>query len=586
MRKQNAEFKTAFTSEAEYDLKNTDYFGFVELDDFACYVMADGIDDQTDAVSAKLAVSAVISAFSEAPSMSRRTVTSCLKAANRALIEAKSRRKLKASILIVLTDYRKLRYGQAGNVRLRIYRNGFLTYQSTDQSLTADLAKQERVEQDTVALHEERNNLYAYLGQEKEFHPYISKKSKLTDADAIALYTRGIWEHIDEGELKDTFADATDDPEKTVGEIEELLLSRQPEHLSKYTFAAIFVNKIFTDPNRKRRIKRIIMTAIPILMLAVTATIFLAVRHNKKMEQIRRMEQGYADTIEYIQADNYIRAKECCEKAGKEAQQLKDEKMQQELDRYLKLIEAVTEADDMLDNKEYAGAQRGFKNAESRSRYVDHIGLDYIRERQALTANYLSVYDFISLGDSLALNLQYDRAEGMYLEAKLLAGKIYFDEGRNAAIDALDRLYADQKAEKAAADEEMQRQITQEASAANHVALGDEAFAQGDYESAKVYYATAAEKYGELENKVQREAVEEKRKAAESKLAGKAEKEKEAEGYMAQEKEASAAGDFTAAKRYCLLAKDIYASLKEDEKVAEVERRLEALDIKQSGSQG
>lgn len=237
----------------------------------------------------------------------------------------------------------------------RIYRNGFLTYQSTDQSLTADLAKQERVEQDTVALHEERNNLYAYLGQEKEFHPYISKKSKLTDADAIALYTRGIWEHIDEGELKDTFADATDDPEKTVGEIEELLLSRQPEHLSKYTFAAIFVNKIFTDPNRKRRIKRIIMTAIPILMLAVTATIFLAVRHNKKMEQIRRMEQGYADTIEYIQADNYIRAKECCEKAGKEAQQLKDEKMQQELDRYLKLIEAVTEADDMLDNKEYAG---------------------------------------------------------------------------------------------------------------------------------------------------------------------------------------------------------------------------------------
>ena len=365
MRKQNAEFKTAFTSEAEYDLKNTDYFGFVELDDFACYVMADGIDDQTDAVSAKLAVSAVISAFSEAPSMSRRTVISCLKAANRALIEAKSRRKLKASILIVLTDYRKLRYGQAGNVRLRIYRNGFLTYQSTDQSLTADLAKQERVEQDTVALHEERNNLYAYLGQEKEFHPYISKKSKLTDADAIALYTRGIWEHIDEGELKDTFADATDDPEKTVGEIEELLLSRQPEYLSKYTFAAIFVNKIFTDPNRKRRIKRIIMTAIPILMLAVTATIFLAVRHNKKMEQIRRMEQGYADTIEYIQADNYIRAKECCEKAGKEAQQLKDEKMQQELDRYLKLIEAVTEADDMLDNKEYAGAQRGFKNAES-----------------------------------------------------------------------------------------------------------------------------------------------------------------------------------------------------------------------------
>ena len=72
MRKQNSEFKTAFTSEAECDLKNTDYFGFVELDEFACYVIADGIDDQTDAISARLAVSAAVSAFSEAPSMSKR----------------------------------------------------------------------------------------------------------------------------------------------------------------------------------------------------------------------------------------------------------------------------------------------------------------------------------------------------------------------------------------------------------------------------------------------------------------------------------------------------------------------------------
>lgn len=581
MRKQNAEFKTAFTSEAESDLKNTDYFGFVELDDFACYVMADGIDDQTDAMSAKLAVSAVVSAFSEGPSMKKRTLNVCLKAANKALLQAKSKRKLKASVLIVLTNYVKLRYGQAGNIRFHLYRNGFLTCQSIDQSLTADLVKEERVEQDKVSIHEERNNLYAYLGQDKDFHPYISKKIKLTNADALALYTRGIWEHIDEGELKDAFADATDDPEKTVAEIEELLLSRQPENLSKYTFAAIFVNKVFTDPNRKRKIRRALMTAIPILILAITLTILLAIRYNKKLEGIRRMGQWYEDTIEYIQTDNYIRAEECCREAEKEAGKLKNEKMQQELDRLLKLIETVLEADELLNNKEYAEAQRAFQNAANRSRYVDNLGLDYIKDRQALTANYLSVYDFISLGDALALNLQYDKAEEMYLEAKLLAGKIYFDEGRMAAIDALDRLYGAQKAEKAAADEEMQKQVTQEASAANHVALGDESFAQGDYESAKVYYATALEKYRELDDNIQKETVEEKLKSVKNKLAANAEKEKEAEGYMAKAEEALAAGDLAAAKLYYLLAKDIYASLKEDEKVAEVERKIEALDISQ-----
>ena len=63
MRKQNSEFLTAFTSEASHDIKNTDYFGYVELDDCACYVIADGIDDQLEALSARLAVTAATSAL-------------------------------------------------------------------------------------------------------------------------------------------------------------------------------------------------------------------------------------------------------------------------------------------------------------------------------------------------------------------------------------------------------------------------------------------------------------------------------------------------------------------------------------------
>ena len=137
MRKQNSEFLTAFTSEASNDIKNTDYFGFVELDDYACYVIADGIDDQLEALSARLAVTAATNAFLEAPSMRRRTVKRCLRAANKALLEAKSKTRLKASVLIVLTNYVKLRYGQAGNIRLRLYRNGFLQHATADQSCCA-----------------------------------------------------------------------------------------------------------------------------------------------------------------------------------------------------------------------------------------------------------------------------------------------------------------------------------------------------------------------------------------------------------------------------------------------------------------
>lgn len=580
MRKQNAEFKTAFTSEADHDLKNTDYFGFVELDDFACYVIADGIDDQADALSAKLAVAAAVSAFSEAPSMGRRTMLSCLQAANKALLEAKSRMRLKASIMVVLTNYVKLRYGQAGNIRLRLYHNGFIRQQSTDQSLTADLVKEERVEPDKVSDHEERNNLYAYLGQAKEFHPFISKKIKLTNMDALALYTRGIWEHVDEGELRDVFAEASNDPQELVDNVEEMLLSRQPENLGKYTFVTLFINKVFTDPNKKRRIRRILMAAIPIVIMLSIITVVLVVRHNRKMEKKKQMELGYTDTIEYIQSDNYVRAGERCADALALAEELKDTGMRKELGNCQKLIESVLAAEEQLDGKKYAEAQKGYQQAANRSRYTDNVGMDYIEERLALTANYISVYDLINLGDVLALNLQYSKAEEKYLEAKALAGRIYFDEGRTSAMDALEKLYTDQKAEKEAEDEEIKKQLAQQESGANYIAKGDEAFAQGDYESAKVYYASAQQTYGSMEDEIQAAAAQEKQNAVEQKIRERDLQKQEAEEYEQQAQEAADIGDYMTAKKYCLLAKDVYASLKMEDKVDEISRKMDALDIK------
>ncbi|MCI9480091.1 MAG: hypothetical protein HFI21_13970 [Lachnospiraceae bacterium] len=580
MRKQNSEFKTAFTSEAGRDLKNTDYFGFVELDDFACYVMADGIDDQADAVSARLAVAAAVSAFSEAPSMKKRTMQACLAAANRALLEAKSKNKLKASILIVLTNYVKFRYGQAGNIRLRLCRDGFTRLRSLDQSLTADLVREEKVEPDKVAVHEERNNLFAYLGKEKEFYPFVSKKFKLLSGDVIALYTRGIWENIDEGELKDAFEEASEEPRELVDNVEDLLLSRQPAALGKYTFAALFINKVFTDPNKKRRIRRIIMITIPILLMLAVLTTILVIRYRKREEKRVQMELGYTDTIEYVQADNYVRALERCQEASELAKELKNARMQKELGNYQKLIEAVLSAQEQLEAEKYGEAQKLYQEASNRSAYVDHAGLDYINDRLALTASYITVYDLISLGDTLAQNLQYDKAEEKYLEAKAIAGKIYFDAGRTMAMEALEKLYEDQKAEKEAEEEERKALLAQQESGANYTAQGDAAFAQGDYESAKVYYTSARQVYQEMEDDIQCRAAEEKLASAEKKISEQDTKKQEAEDFVKQAEAASDAQDFVTAKTCYLVAKDIYASLKMEDEVEGLTRKMEVLDIK------
>ena len=381
--------------------------------------------------------------------------------------------------------------------------------QSLDQSLAVDLAKADKISQDKVAQHEERNNLYTYLGQERNFSPYISKKIKLTNTDVIALYTRDVWEHIDEGELKDVFADATDKPEETVANIEDLLLSRQPEDLRKYTLAVVFVNKIYQDPNKRRKMKKIIIAIVVVLVVIALVIVLVLFFQKRRQGKIANMQKKYMDTIEYIQMNNYVRAQECCNQTDDLAQSLHDKKMQTETGICLKLIEAVIAADELMSTGEYSQAQSGYREAAIRARYADNLGLDYINDRLALTADYITIYDLISLGDTLALNLQYDKAEEKYLEAKAVAGKIYFDDGRKSAIDALEKLYADQKAEKEAEEADRKEQLDQQTAGANYMVQGDVAFAQGDYEGAKVYYLSAQQMYSEMDDQTQRLAAEE-----------------------------------------------------------------------------
>ena len=64
MRKENSEFKTKFISEPGSYLHNADYFAFVELKDYACYCIADGIDTDEKAVITAVTAAFALSLFS------------------------------------------------------------------------------------------------------------------------------------------------------------------------------------------------------------------------------------------------------------------------------------------------------------------------------------------------------------------------------------------------------------------------------------------------------------------------------------------------------------------------------------------
>ena len=92
MRKYNSSLKTAFVSEAGSKLTNKDYFGFVELDNFACYVIADGITDKGDADGARIAIEAIIQAFQEEPGIGKGRIKGYLKRANEVLLKGKKQK--------------------------------------------------------------------------------------------------------------------------------------------------------------------------------------------------------------------------------------------------------------------------------------------------------------------------------------------------------------------------------------------------------------------------------------------------------------------------------------------------------------
>jgi hypothetical protein len=291
------------------------------------------------------------------------------------------------------------------------------------------------------------------------------------------------------------------------------------------------------------------------------------------------MEQSFYDAIEYIQADNYPRAKTECQNALDLANKLKDEEIQTDASNYMKLIESVIAGDTDLNDGEYRDAQRNYLNAQNRSRYADNLGLDYIQDRLEQTGQYITVYDLIALGDTLVSNLQYDKAEEQYSAAQLLAGSIYFTEGRDSAIAALERLYESMKQDQADNAAAQQQASEAQSAAAGVLSEGDSAFAKGDYTSALTYYTTSLQKYTELEDEVQVAALLIKIAATEEKLAAQQALAAEAEEYMSLAEAAYGEKNYVQAKKYYLLAKDVYSGMQNDDKVAEVSRKMELVEM-------
>lgn len=444
MRKENSDFKTKFISESGSYLQNRDYFAFVELEDCACYCIADGIDEDAKKDSAKLAVSAAIEAFHENPGFSKPAIKRYMTIANDELYRESSDARLGASMVIAITNYKRIIWAYAGNSRLYLVRNENIRYQTQDNSLSQSMANEGEIPIDQIGFHEERHNLYSYVGQTGRFTPTISKKQKLEDGDILMLLTRGVWQGIGTAELLDAI-EGIDSPEKVCTGLEEVVLSQQSSILDNYTIASIFINKIYRNPKANRNKKLLKLgTTILAMLLMVCLTLFI-VFYNKNKSNYKSMMASANKGVKLISERNYIEAKNEMEKAlesSESVRAIKKEKIRniQAVSEYTELSSILSSAKEFLDNGFYGNAQRKFNEASIvyrniKEQYEVDVDIEKIINAYEQFSEYMNeAEELAKAGDySLAAD-SYENARKAGIETEDMNAQILSEAKKNEAL--------------------------------------------------------------------------------------------------------------------------------------------------------
>ncbi|GAB0170594.1 serine/threonine protein phosphatase [Lysinibacillus sp. CTST325] len=470
-------------------MQNKDYFAYTELDDVACWVAVKGLDSDQEISSAELAVKAILEKFMEKPSMSRRKIKHYLKYAQDILQAQSLRVRLKASIVIIVSDYSKMIVAVAGNSRLYHFRNGTLTFKSTDQSLAQEIVNDRNRSLD-ISQHEERTNLLNYLGKPKEFQPFVSKKMKLMDDDVLVLCTAGFWEDVNEIEMADALEDAKE-PEKYIDVLEEVLLSRQKKVVNNYTVAAIFVNKVYQETNKKKmKYIKMIVAALILALVVGGGTIFYQAKQAKKMAELTvEMKDHEKSGNEYFQDGTYDKALLEYSEGRNAAKKLKDPIHRNILARKLRVTDLIISGDKSAQEGKFNDALEQYEKAKKEGKLIKDFGKEVVEQRIANMDTIVQIAEAVKDGDFRFEAEDYNGALETYQKARKKALSIAYTgepEIKTKIEDTEAKIAELKKAQKELKAEGLEKS-------------GDQSYARQEFGKAIEYYTLAQEIYQETE---------------------------------------------------------------------------------------
>lgn len=573
MRKENSDFVTEFITSPGDFKKNRDYFAFVELDDKACWVLADGLDSAQDVLSAKLAAGSVISDFTENPSLKKKDIKQYFTNAHQFLQRESRMMDLKVSLLVVVSDYSSLAWGSIGNTRLYHLRKEAIIDQSTDNSVAQMMVEVGDIAANKLNQHEERHNLTEYLGQEERIKPNIQRRRELKDDDVLLMCTAGFWENIVDQEIEDTLKDAQGAKE-FVENLEKKLLSKDNSNLDNYSLVSIFANKTFQQDVSKGRfsVKKIALILIPVCLLLGGILTYSqmkqqAARLEQKKERQAKIEKGIqakkkADKLfkqgKYKQAlSNYQQSQQLYKTTN---QKDKVEEVSQKIKTTNKIIsgQKIEEAG----NKKFAAgnyqqALTKYKKAKLTYLKIKDYNLTKIEDKISRTEDILEAKSYTLEGNMLAKSEDYSVAKDKYL----VALEIY---KKNGLTDRKKKLKKKIK--------KLEKQLTnhQKIKRAEKIAAkGDKLRQQGKHKEANLKYMEAKVIYSELGKTERVNSLKMKiNKLANQKLA------KEGEKYKQQGFSYFQAGKYEKALFNYNQAKKMFAQANQPDEQREVEIQI------------
>ena len=537
MRKDEAKFITEFLSEAGTKAENNDYFGYVLLDNYAIWAVADGFDEEEGAkVAARIAVESAIEYFMLRPRFNYDVIKEMMDYANLKVKEKQEETQkyslMHTSLLIVISNYNSILYGNIGNTRFYHIRGGYIISQSRDDTIAQLLVDEEALNISDMRFHRQRNDLLQAIGDFGKIKPNIIKKPvELMEKDVFCLTTVGFWENIDEHDMENDFS-RFEDKKQWLNSLEKRILASLRDNIENYTIAQVEVSAVASpepmEKDKRKLIKKIILVMLIIVIIILFVIIWNVKRRNgilqaatqyEKLADEEILKKNFNNSIDNLKLEigeyeklnpknkGIIGFLTNAEKKRADASKKIDEinKKIGETEKIKKAFSDINEGNEMFNSGNYDEANVKYQQAKYNLN-DNNYKRDELNTEEILTTLDSRINSTVKLKEAKALETAGDTAvnEGSYNLAKVSyknAADIYLANGRADHVSQVEKKLEEiTDKEKTAYNGAMLAENKGDSLAQSNINSSKEAYYQ-----ARQMYQTLGDtvKVGEIDNKIQ-----------------------------------------------------------------------------------